>query len=329
MTVPFLHTIYQPRPNRTYNLHALANIVFDGAWGLGLPPETTQDELVLERGVFQHGSTLSIVKLPPTREFTLSFKINEQCTAAQYYAARRTLMNIFNVVHIANGQTSGVVPSPFVYSITIPDYGKFNVQLVYRDGLGFDANQAGDHRSFDINVKVMSPSVTLWEDIVREEINGFTSAVGGVNDILNVTSPPFIYQGSWPARFRLDFQRTAAPSITTLYAIIMRDVTNSFNYTFRHVNYPAGGWTFGGVVLPQTFVFDSIQEIATYSDAAGAGNNQNLVLAAHQDSDWRDMQFYPGIEYEIRLETDTTGRLVIGTVASGRGLSYYPRHAGI
>lgn len=333
MTVPFLHTVHQPRPNRTYNLHALPNIVFTGAWGLGLPPEMTQDELVLERGVFQHGSTLSILKLPPTREFVLGFKINEQCTPAQYFAARRELIEIFNVVHIANGQTSGTTPAPFVYSMTIPGYRKYNVQFVYRDGLGFDESQAPDHRAFDIDVRVMSPSVTLWEDLVQIEINGFTSTIGGpYNDILNPFNFPlstFIYEGSWPARFRLEFQRTFPPSITTLYSIIMRDVTNSFSYTFRHVNYPAGGWTFGGVMLPQNFVFDSIQEIATYSDAAGAGNNQNLALAAHQNSDWRDWQFYPGIEYAVYLETDTALRLVTGIVADGRGLSFYPRHVGI
>lgn len=326
MTVPFLHAIHQSRPNRTYNLHALPNITFEGVWGLGLPPETTQDELVLERGVFQHGSNLAILKLPPTREYVLNFKIDEQCTPAQYYKARAKLIEIFNVVHIANGQTSGVVPSPFVYSITIPEYRKYNVQLVYRDGLGFDANQALDHRAFSLDVRVMSPSVWLWEDLVQLELNGFTSAVGGpYNDIINTVSP-FVYQGTWPGRFILNFVRQSAPSISTLYAIIMRDVTNSFSYIFKHVDYPTGGWDFTGVVLPQIWIFDSINETFTYSDSGP--NTQNLVLAAHQNSDWRDFQFYPGIEYEIYLETNAALDLVLG-INPNRGLSYYPRHIGI
>lgn len=326
--VPFLHTIYQSRPSRMYNLHALKNITFVGAWGLGLPRETTQDELILERGVYEHGSTLSILKLPPTREYVLSFKISQECSDVAYFEARGKLIEIFNVIHIANGQTSGVRPSPFTYSITIPGYRKYNIQLVYRDGLGFDADQALGHRAFELEVRVMSPSVTLWEDLEQEELLGFTSAVGGpYNDIINTVSP-FVYQGTWPARYILNFVRQSAPSISTLYAVTMRDVTSPFSYTFKHVNYPSGGWTFGGVVLPQIWIFDSINETFTYTDGGGAANNQNLALAAHQNSDWRDMQFYPGIEYEIYLETDTALRQVLG-INPGRGLSYYPRHIGI
>lgn len=326
MTVPITHSILQVRPNRRYYLTNLKYSQIDGVWGLGLPNMTTQDELVLERGVFQHGSTLTVVRLPPTREFHLNFKSLESCKVGDYFNARRELIDIFNPIHLANAQTSGTTPSLFWYTITLPDDRRYNIRFAYRSGLDFEEGDAPDHRSFNLKVRLMSPDVTLFEDIDYVNIAGSTSAVGGpYTDI--IASPPFVYSGSWPARFRLVFQRTAAASISTLYSLRLRDITNSFDYTFRHVGYPAAGWTFGGVVLPQTFTFDSKQETFTYVDAAGAGNNQNLTLAASPDSDWRDFQFYPGVEYEIAVETNAV--VAVSGTTPTNGLSYYPTHIGI
>lgn len=326
MTVPFIHSILQVRPNRLYYLSALRHSVFSGAWGLGLPNLTTQDELVLERGVFQNGSTLTVVRLPPTREFHLNFKIKEDFTPAEYFAARRELIDIFNPIHLANAQTSGTTPSLFWYTMEIPGYTKYNIRFAYRSGLDFAESDAPDHRSFNLAVRLMSPDVTLFEDIDYINIAGNTSPVGGPYSDL-IATPPFVYSGSWPARFRLVFQRTAAASISTLYSLRMRDITNSFDYIFKHVGYPATGWTFGGVVLPQTFTFDSKQEIFTYVDAAGSANDQNLTLAAHQDSNWQDFQFYPGVEYEIAVETNAV--VAVSGTTPTNGLSYYPTHIGI
>jgi hypothetical protein len=328
MTVPILHTVYQQRPDRTYVLHDLKYSVIDGVWGLGLPPMTTQDELVLERGVFQHGSTLTVVRLPPTREFVLSFKLKQDCSLADYYNARRELIDIFNPIHLANGQTSGPAPSLYTYWITLPDGRKYGIRFAYRSGLDFDEQDAPDHRSFNLKVRLMSPDVTLFEDFDYIEILGNTSPVGGpYTDLLN-TGSPFVYSGSWPARFQAIFRDTGAPSVGTIYALILRDVTNSFSYVFAHQDYPAGGWTPAGVVMPQTFTFDSRvgQEVFEYEDASP--QTINLTLASRPNSDWRDFQFYPGIEYELYLETSSV-QLVSGVVADGRGLIYRPTHIGI
>lgn len=324
MTVPILHSILQVRPNRTFYLNALKYSAVDGVWGLGLPGMTTQNELVLEQGVFQHGSTLTVVRLPATREWHMNFKTKADCTLETYYNARRELIDIFNPHALAGGDTSGTTPSLYVYSITLPDGRKFNIRFAYRSGLEFDEGEASDQRSFSIKVRLMSPDVTLYEDNQQSNIAGLTSAVGGpYNNIITA----FTYAGTWDGRFRLEFQRTVGPAITTLYAIRLRDMTSPFDFNFQHVNYPAGGWTFAAVVLPQTFIFDSRRQIATYSDAGGAGNDQNLTLAAAPGSDWRMYRFYPGINYQIAIETDTAGQVVVGP--SPAGLNYYPTHIGI
>lgn len=326
MAVPTQNIVYQPRPSRTYYLDQIPNVTFNGAWGLGMPRMSTADELVLERSVFQHGSNLTIVRLPPTREFTMRFSINEACDDEQYRQAREDLLAVFNPIHLCNAQVGGVIPGLYRYTMMRPGGWKRHIDFAYRSGLEFDEGDAEDLRSFDLKVNLMAPHVTLYGDNQQIEINGFTSAVGGTyNDILNPFTPPFVYSGSWPARFTLDFERSGAPSISTLYALILRDVTNSFSYVFKHEGYPATGWTFGGVVMPQVFAFDSKRETFTYSDAGP--NSQNLTLAAHADSDWRDFQFYPGVEYEIYLETDTALRLVTGI--SPDGLNYNPTYVGV
>lgn len=326
MSVPSQNIVYQSRPDRTYYLDQIPNVTFNGVWGLGLPRMSTADELVLERSVFQHGSRITIVRLPPTREFTMRFTISETCNDEEYAEARTQLLEAFNPVHLCNGQVGGVTPSLYRYTMIRPGGRKHHIDFAYRSGLEFDEGDAEDMRSFDLKVVLSAPRVTLYGDNQQVEIFGITSAVGGPhNNIINSFTPPFVYQGSWPARFTLDFQDPGAPSIGTLYALILRDVTNSFSYVYKHVNYPAGGWTFPGVVMPQVFAFNSKQETFVYSDASP--QTIDLTQAAHPDSDWRDFQFYPGVEYEIYLETSNVGQNVQG--AAPDGLNFNPTYVGI
>lgn len=169
-----LDFIFHPLTGRQFHFN-IAAVRLLHVFGLGLPRMSTKEEVVSERGVYEHGSTPVLLKLPPAREWGFDIEVAGVATRQQYWDIRNEfLIAAFNPAESTDCGFDS--PVPIRYTKVLPNGERRHLDFFYRSGLEFNEPPTdGTHTT--LRVRCVSPDVTLYGDLEEYEFDPATYLV--------------------------------------------------------------------------------------------------------------------------------------------------------
>lgn len=300
-------------------------LVINGRRGCGPISFQSNEALLREQGVFQHGVDTVILKAP-TREITISAKIVAP-TRLDYLNARLWLGYLLSwdlatsVVPDAPSELPGAFDRPEPWTWTFTDSSDRRFHFDFAAGwvsAGDDDFESQDAFSSNIEIVLAGDDPAFYGDSVEVPVSG-RSLTATSSDPANFVTEAFRYEGTARGYMRASLIMNSVDSDTQIYAIGLADVTDSANVRYRrfqYVDYPTSGWT-PAYAGDTPFIWDVYQQQFTLG-------SQSLHLSAspEQTETWNAFQLVPGRSYRLFVESSRE-------IAVTGSVSYKPRYAAI
>lgn len=300
-------------------------LIINGRRGIGPISFSSNEALLQEQGIFQHGVTSVLLKAPP-RQIVISASIVTQ-DRLSYLQARRDLgyMLSWDIATSAVPEDANALPGAFdrpeawTWTFVNGNDDRFHFDFaagwISEDDTDFESPDAF---SSEVSITLAGDDPAFYGDENVIAISGRSSTATGSAPGLFVTDK-FRYTGTARGYMVANLNMSGVESTASLYAIGLADVTDASNTRwrrFQYVDYPSSGWkpfTSGD----QTFVWD-VKAQQFYSGA----NSLHLSADPGVTQTWDAFQMIPGRSYRLFVETSVDVN-VSGTVA------YRNRYAAI
>lgn len=190
--MPIQHWIVRP-DGMEFPLHTYSWIKEIRIRGLGIPNMNSEDDIILERGSQQHGSTAVLFKLPETRPWALELSVSEKDELMLEQNAEDVLFDIFNPLYAAYGLFT--IPNPWIYKRISTGNRRRQIRFFLESGLQEDITRTYPR----IELEMTSPQVFLFDDLQKGlEEGGFTyDHTDAFGNKYYLSNGSITYDGTW------------------------------------------------------------------------------------------------------------------------------------